>query len=61
MTLPSPLRIAAAVGVFGTGTAWPDLIVAAILAGLGMSGGWQIMRHARREIRSEREAVVLSR
>lgn len=44
--------VAAAFGVFGTGTAWPDLIVATILAGLGVSGGWQIMRHARGELSS---------
>lgn len=42
----------AALGVFGTGTAWPDLIVAAILALLGISGGVQIVRQARRELRS---------
>jgi len=42
--------VAAAFGVFGTGTGWPDLIVAAILAGLGISGGWQIVRHARAEL-----------
>eukprot|EP01032_Pedospumella_encystans_P028659 gene28659-32371_t len=34
----------AALGVFGTGTAWPDLIVAAIMAGLGLWGGTQILR-----------------
>jgi Co/Zn/Cd efflux system component len=39
----------AAAGVFGTGTGWPDLIVAAIMAALGISGGWQIIRHARSE------------
>ena len=44
--------IAAALGVFGTGTAWPDLIVAAILALLGISGGIQIVRQARLELRS---------
>jgi len=44
--------IAAAAGVFGTGAGWPDLVVAAIMAGLGISGGWQIVRHARRELRS---------
>jgi Co/Zn/Cd efflux system component len=43
--------VAAAFGVFGTGTAWPDLIVAAILAGLGVSGGWQIVGQARGELR----------
>jgi len=43
--------VAAALGVFGTGTAWPDIAVAAILAGLGVSGGWQIIRQARAELR----------
>ena len=42
--------VAAALGVFGTGTAWPDLIVACILATLAISGGWQIIRHARRDL-----------
>ena len=41
----------AAMGVF-TGTGWPDVIVAIIMSGLGLSGGWQILRHARRELRS---------
>ncbi|MBX9665441.1 cation transporter [Novosphingobium sp.] len=44
--------MAAALGVFGIGTAWPDLIVAAILALLGISGGIQIVQQARRELRS---------
>jgi Co/Zn/Cd efflux system component len=43
--------LAAAAGVFGTGTAWPDLIVAAIMAALGVSGGWQIVRHAHADLR----------
>lgn len=43
--------VAAALGVFGTGTAWPDIAVAVILAGLGVSGGWQIIRQARVELR----------
>ncbi|ARS26968.1 cation transporter [Sphingomonas sp. KC8] len=43
--------VLAAAGVFGTGTAWPDLIVAAILAGLGLSGGMHIMRAAQVELR----------
>jgi Co/Zn/Cd efflux system component len=43
--------LAAAAGVFGTGTAWPDLVVAAIMAALGVSGGWQIVRHATAELR----------
>ena len=44
--------MAAALGVFGTGTAWPDLIVAALLAVLGISGGIQIVEQARLELRS---------
>jgi hypothetical protein len=42
----------AAAGVFGTGTGWPDIIVAAIMAALGISGGWQIVRQARSELDS---------
>jgi len=42
----------AALGVFGTGTGWPDAIVAAIMGGLGVFGGWQIVGQARDEIRS---------
>ena len=43
--------LAAAAGVFGTGTGWPDVIVAAVMATLSVSGGWQIVRHARHELR----------
>ncbi|MGF7156144.1 cation transporter [Novosphingobium gossypii] len=43
--------VAAALGVFGTGTAWPDIAVAAVLAGLGISGGWQIVRQAWGELK----------
>lgn len=43
--------MAAAWGVFGTGSAWPDLMVAAILAGLGISGGVQIVRHAMQDLK----------
>lgn len=46
--------VLAAGGVFGTGTMWPDLIVAVILAILGLSGGAQIMSEARRELREVR-------
>ena len=40
----------AAVGVFGTGTAWPDLIVAAVMASLAASAAWTVLRLARREL-----------
>lgn len=49
--------VLAALGVFGTGTAWPDLLVAGVLAALGISGGVQIMRQARAEMRSEPSPV----
>ncbi|WP_225207616.1 cation transporter [Novosphingobium huizhouense] len=40
----------AALGVIGTGTAWPDLLVALIMAGLAIWGGLQIIVQARREL-----------
>lgn len=40
----------AALGVFGTGTAWPDLIVAAIMAGLSVQAAFVIARHALQEL-----------
>jgi Co/Zn/Cd efflux system component len=43
----------AAIGVFGSGTGWPDVIVASIMAALSLSGGFQIMRYARTELRGE--------
>ncbi|SFR99212.1 cation transporter [Sphingomonas jatrophae] len=45
--------VLAAAGVFGTGTAWPDLIVAGVMAMLGISGGVQIIVQARRELAPE--------
>lgn len=40
----------AALGVFGTGSAWPDLAVASLMAALALHGGWVVMRQARREL-----------
>jgi cation diffusion facilitator family transporter len=40
----------AALGVFGTGSAWPDLLVAAAMAALALSGGWSVLRQARGEL-----------
>jgi Co/Zn/Cd efflux system component len=42
--------VAAAAGVLGTHSAWPDLIVAAVLAGLAIWGGVQIMSQASVEL-----------
>ena len=41
----------AALGVFGTGSAWPDLAVAAAMAALALTGSWTVLRHARDELR----------
>ena len=40
----------AAIGVFGTGTNWPDLIVAAIMATLALGAAVQVFKQARREL-----------
>lgn len=40
----------AAVGVFGTGTAWPDLLVATIMALLAITSAFQVIRQARQEL-----------
>jgi Co/Zn/Cd efflux system component len=42
----------AALGVFGTGRAWPDLLVAAVMGTLALGGSWTVMKHARRELRT---------
>ncbi len=39
----------AAVGVWGTASGWPDLIVAAIMAGLFLSSSFQIIKQALKE------------
>jgi Co/Zn/Cd efflux system component len=44
----------AAVGVFGTGTGWPDVIVAAIMAALALQGAAIVIMQARTELRSSR-------
>src|SRR5262249_29876990 len=36
----------AALGVFGTGTGWPDLIVAAIMAALALQGAMTVVRQS---------------
>jgi len=40
----------AALGVFGTGSAWPDLAVASLMAALALHGGWTVLRQARGEL-----------
>lgn len=51
--------LAAAGGVFGTGAGWPDAVVAAIMASLGIVGGIQIVSHALSDLAQEaREPAV---
>ena len=40
----------AALGVLGTGSAWPDLLVAGVMALLALSASMSVLRQARREI-----------
>lgn len=44
--------LVAAAGVFGTGTVWPDVAVAALLAILGLSSGRIVIRQARAELQA---------
>jgi Co/Zn/Cd efflux system component len=45
--------IAAALGVFGTGSAWPDLIVAMVMGLLALTAARSVWRQARAELRGE--------
>ena len=42
----------AALGVFGTGSAWPDLVVAGAMAALALWGAATVLTHARGELRT---------
>ncbi|TNE61715.1 MAG: cation transporter [Alphaproteobacteria bacterium] len=48
--------ILAASGVWASGTAWPDLVVASIMASLFISGALSIIRQAGHELRHHRHA-----
>jgi Co/Zn/Cd efflux system component len=43
----------AALGVLGTGTLWPDVIVASVMAALALQGSWIVIRQARIEMRPD--------
>lgn len=43
--------MAAALGVFGSGSAWPDLVVALVMATLALSAAVSVIRQARAELR----------
>ena len=40
----------AALGVWGSGSLWPDLLVAGLMAALALHGGWSILRQAKDEL-----------
>jgi Co/Zn/Cd efflux system component len=55
--------VLAALGVFGTGLFWPDVVVAVIMGGLGISSGWYVIKQANSELtvyRSTSKEVVRS-
>ncbi len=49
--------VAAALGVFGTGTAWPDLLVAVIMASLSIAAGYKIIFLAVLEIKIQKKSA----
>ena len=49
--------LAAAAGVFGSGTGWPDYIVAAIMSGLALTGAVQVTRQALSELAHTQRAA----
>jgi len=60
-TIGNVAVLLAAIGVFGSGTGWPDVIVASIMAALSLLGGFQIMRHAAAELRGEPQSQTAGR
>lgn len=46
----------AALGVFGTGTGWPDVIVAGLMAALALQGATAVIRQSLGELRADRAA-----
>lgn len=47
----------AALGVWGTASRWPDLVVAAIMAAIFVASSVQILRRSIAELRSPKAAV----
>lgn len=43
----------AALGVWGTGSMWPDLLVASLMGTLALHGGWTVLKQARAEMVGE--------
>lgn len=51
--------LAAAAGVFGSGSVWPDVFVAATMAGLALRSAAEVIRTARAELVSSPRATTL--
>ena len=51
MTHVRSLVMAAALGVFGTGSGWPDLAVAAVMGVLALTAARSVIQQARAELR----------
>jgi Co/Zn/Cd efflux system component len=51
----------AALGVFGTGTGWPDIIVAAVMAALALQGATVVVRQSLAELRQPAAAPPMPR
>jgi len=56
-TIGNVIVMGAAVAVWGTATAWPDLLVAAIMAGIFLTSSVQILRQAWTEYREGQRSV----
>jgi Co/Zn/Cd efflux system component len=50
----------AAIGVFGTGTGWPDVIVAAIMSALALQGAAIVFRQAMGELRQDERRLTVA-
>jgi Co/Zn/Cd efflux system component len=50
----------AAAGVFGTGTGWPDLAVALIMAVLALQGAWVVLHQALAELRAQTQFTIVA-
>ena len=51
--------LVAALGVLGTRTGWPDVIVAAIMALLALQGSWVVINQSQAELRISTSLSVI--
>ncbi len=50
--------ILAAFGVFGTGSNWPDILVAVLISALALTGARSVIVHSRHELKSMQHNVI---